>query len=81
VLTAQQNLLEQQDQLAVTQGSVAQALISLYRALGGGWQARVGEGFVRADIREAMAERTDWGRLLEEKPLEEAARPLPLPEF
>lgn len=80
-LTAQENLLEQQDQLAVTQGSVAQALISLYRALGGGWQAREGEAFVRADIRDAMAERTDWGRLLEEEPSEEAARPVPLPEF
>jgi NodT family efflux transporter outer membrane factor (OMF) lipoprotein len=81
VLTAQQNLLEQQDQLAVTQGSVAQGLISLYRALGGGWQVRESEAFVRADIRDAMAERTDWGRLLEEEPPEEAARPIPLPEF
>jgi NodT family efflux transporter outer membrane factor (OMF) lipoprotein len=81
VLTAQQNLLEQQDQLAVTQGSVAQGLISLYRALGGGWQARAGEAFVRADIKDAMAERTDWGGLLEEEPSEAAARPVPLPEF
>jgi NodT family efflux transporter outer membrane factor (OMF) lipoprotein len=83
VLTAQQNLLEQQDQLAVTRGSVAQALISLYRALGGGWQARVGEGFVRADIRDAMAERTDWGGLLQEERFGEAAaaRPIPAPAF
>jgi NodT family efflux transporter outer membrane factor (OMF) lipoprotein len=81
VLTAQQNLLEQQDQLAVTQGSVAQGLISLYRALGGGWQARADEAFVRADIKDAMAARTDWGRLLEEEPPEAAARPIPLPEF
>jgi len=81
VLTAQQNLLEQQDQLAMTEGSVAQGLISLYRALGGGWQAREGEGLVRADIRDAMARRTDWGRLLEEEPPEEAAHPMPLPEF
>jgi NodT family efflux transporter outer membrane factor (OMF) lipoprotein len=81
VLTAQQNLLEQQDQLAVTQGSVAQGLISLYRALGGGWQARADEAFVRADIKDAMAERTNWGRLLEDEPSQAAARPIPLPEF
>jgi NodT family efflux transporter outer membrane factor (OMF) lipoprotein len=66
VLSAQQNLLEQQDQLAATQGDVAQGLISLYRALGGGWQTREGGDFVRADIREAMAARTDWGGLLQE---------------
>jgi outer membrane protein TolC len=62
VLSAQQNLLEQQDELAVTEGDVAQGLISLYRALGGGWQTREGDDFVRADIKEAMAGRTDWGR-------------------
>jgi NodT family efflux transporter outer membrane factor (OMF) lipoprotein len=83
VLTAQQNLLEQQDQLAVTEGSVAQVLISLYRALGGGWQTREGEGFVRADIKETMARRTDWGGLLEQEAAGEAAAtsPIALPAF
>jgi NodT family efflux transporter outer membrane factor (OMF) lipoprotein len=83
VLSAEQNLLEQQDQLAVTKGSVAQGLVSLYQALGGGWQIREGEAFVRADIREAMAERTNWGGLLEEKlASEEAALPaIPAPAF
>jgi NodT family efflux transporter outer membrane factor (OMF) lipoprotein len=84
VLTAEQNLLEQQDQLAVAQGSVTQGLISLYRALGGGWQSREGEDFVRADIREAMARRTNWGGLLENaspSSAEGAAPPIPMPEF
>jgi hypothetical protein len=84
VLTAEQNLLEQQDQLAVTQGSVTQGLISLYRALGGGWQSREGEDFVRADIREGMANRTNWGRLLENASPSSAEREQPLiptPEF
>jgi hypothetical protein len=84
VLTAQQNLLEQQDQLAVTQGNVTQGLISLYRALGGGWQSREGEDFVRADIRETMAKRTNWGGLLEDASQASAERPEPLipaPEF
>jgi NodT family efflux transporter outer membrane factor (OMF) lipoprotein len=85
VLTAQQNLLEQQDNWAVTQGDVAQSLISLYQALGGGWQTRQGDDFVRDDIKEAMAARTDWGRLLEDTTpaaVEATSVPLvPVPEF
>ena len=85
VLSAQQNLLEQQDQLAVTRGDVAQGLISLYRALGGGWQTHQELDFVRDDIREAMAGRTDWGSLLEgttPAAIEQTTVPLvPAPEF
>ena len=85
VLSAQQNLFEQQDQLAVTRGDVAQALISLYRALGGGWQTQRGQDFVRDDIKEAMAGRTDWGGLLEDTTpaaVRQTTVPLiPAPEF
>ena len=38
----EQNLLVQQDQWAQAQGQVAQGLIQVYRALGGGWQIRLG---------------------------------------
>ena len=38
----QQELTDQQDQLAVAQGDIAQGLIAVYRALGGGWQIRLG---------------------------------------
>lgn len=41
VFNVQQFLTQQQDQLAVVQGSVAQNLIQLYRTLGGGWQIRL----------------------------------------
>ncbi|MGH6918296.1 MAG: efflux transporter outer membrane subunit [Geminicoccaceae bacterium] len=85
VLSAQQNLFEQQDQLAVTQGNVAQGLISLYRGLGGGWQTHRGEDFVRDDIKEAMAGRTDWGSLLEDTTpaaaLQTTVPLVPVPEF
>lgn len=76
VLTAQQNLLEQQDQLAQIQGSVAQGLISLYRALGGGWQTRTDAGFVSPDIEAEMANRTDWGGLLQGTPPEAEIGPV-----
>jgi outer membrane protein TolC len=36
----EQNLVQQQDQLAQAQGQIALGLIQVYRALGGGWQIR-----------------------------------------
>ncbi len=42
VFNIQQTLTQQEDQLAVAEGSVAQNLIQLYKALGGGWQIRLG---------------------------------------
>jgi outer membrane protein TolC len=47
------------------QGDVALNLVNMYRALGGGWQQRAGEEFISDEYREEMAERTDWGDLLE----------------
>jgi outer membrane protein TolC len=38
----QEQLTDQQDQLAVSQGDIALGLIAVYRALGGGWQIRLG---------------------------------------
>jgi outer membrane protein TolC len=42
VFLFQSVLTEQQDQLAVSQGDIALGLIAVYRALGGGWQIRLG---------------------------------------
>jgi hypothetical protein len=64
VLTAQQSLLNEQDRLASSQGSVPQALISVYRALGGGWEIREDKDFVPPETIEEMEERTNWGGLL-----------------
>jgi NodT family efflux transporter outer membrane factor (OMF) lipoprotein len=64
VLTAQQSLLTQQNDLAVTLGDISRNLVGVYRALGGGWQIREGQDFVPPEIKEAMAKRTNWGRLL-----------------
>ena len=64
VLTAQQQLLKQQDDLAVARGNVPLGLVNVYTALGGGWQIREGKPLVPEAIKETMAKRTDWGRLL-----------------
>jgi NodT family efflux transporter outer membrane factor (OMF) lipoprotein len=57
-------LTEQQDQLAVAQGDIALGLIAVYRALGGGWQIRLGA----SDVTLAPIELPT----LEEIPLPEA---------
>lgn len=42
VLNVEQSLTQQQDQLAIAQGDVATNLVQLFKALGGGWQIRLG---------------------------------------
>jgi NodT family efflux transporter outer membrane factor (OMF) lipoprotein len=64
VLTAEQTLLTQQDNLATTLGDISANLVGVYRALGGGWQLREGKDFVTESVKEAMAKRTNWGKLL-----------------
>lgn len=65
VISAQQALLRVENTLASNQGAVAQGLVAIYRALGGGWELRKDNDFVSDDIKAAMAKRTDWGNLLD----------------
>jgi hypothetical protein len=64
VLNAEQAQLQVQNSLAEAQGSVPQALVSLYSALGGGWQIAQGHDVVPDSIKADMAARTNWGGLL-----------------
>jgi NodT family efflux transporter outer membrane factor (OMF) lipoprotein len=70
VLDAQQNLVQQQDNLVTTTGEVGANLISLYKALGGGWEMRAGKDFVPGYIKAEMKARTNWGDLLAPDELE-----------
>jgi NodT family efflux transporter outer membrane factor (OMF) lipoprotein len=65
VLNTQTSLLQQQDALTATRGDVVTNLVSVYKALGGGWQLRQGNNYVDQDIRKRMSERTDWDELLD----------------
>lgn len=65
VLTAEQAQLNVEDNVAATKGNVALGLISVYRALGGGWQIRDGHDVISDEVKAEMARRTDWGRMLE----------------
>jgi NodT family efflux transporter outer membrane factor (OMF) lipoprotein len=64
VLNTQQFLVTEQDRLVSTQGSVALNLVAIYKALGGGWELRIGKDFVPQETKRQMVERTSWGGLL-----------------
>ncbi len=85
VLLAQQALLNEQDSLAVTLGNLSSNLVAVYRGLGGGWEIREGRELFPPDVKEEMAKRTDWGKLLDPaayaKPAWEAKSPVRLPDW
>ena len=64
VLIAQQALLNEQDNLASTLGNISSSLVGVYRALGGGWEIREGNELLPPDVKDVMAKRTNWGKLL-----------------
>ena len=64
VLDAQQALFGQQRRYVDNKGFAIRSLISVYKALGGGWQGGT-DAFVDEATRIEMQERTDWGDLLE----------------
>ena len=63
VLNTQQSLLDAQEQRVNVQGEVVRNLITLYRALGGGWELREGRPLLAEEVEEEMRDRTRWGRL------------------
>lgn len=65
VLSAQQALFAQQSRYVTNQSSVVASYISLYLALGGGWQLRYENELLDAETSETMMERTNWGDLIE----------------
>jgi NodT family efflux transporter outer membrane factor (OMF) lipoprotein len=80
VLTAEQNLYQAQNSLALATGSIALGLITTYRALGGGWQIREGRDVVPAETQREMKDRTNWGTLLSPELLRPLAPGLPSPQ-
>jgi outer membrane protein TolC len=61
---AAEALSQQQDKQATVEGLVATTLISAYKALGGGWELRLGREFVPQETAAEMTERTNWGDIL-----------------
>lgn len=79
----EQNLVQQQNQFALSQNNIAQGLIQVYRALGGGWQIRL-RGGQAAPSGEAMppgdAKGAGEDNLDAPKPPVELPPPAPKPE-
>ena len=59
------NLSRQQDSQAAVEGLVAASLIGAYKALGGGWELRVGREFIPQSMVEEMRGRTNYGGILD----------------
>jgi hypothetical protein len=68
VVDSQRSLLQSQDTLARTQWAVATNLVSLYKALGGGWEVRQGAPVLTDATRAEMEKRTYWGKHLSKPP-------------
>lgn len=79
VLNTQAALVRNQDRLNVGRGAIALGLVGIYKALGGGWESRIGYEVVDQETKALMAERTNWGNLLGETPLPATNDPPPSP--
>ena len=77
VIDAQRNLVRQEDAFVSARGSVGINLIALYKALGGGWELRLGKDFIPDQTKEEMRRRTDWGHLLTPEDLREVGEQQP----
>ncbi len=73
VLDSTRSMTQKQDQYAQLQGKIVTNIISLYKAMGGGWQVRQGKVYLPEETKEQMEERTDWGGMLTEPSPEEDA--------
>ena len=60
VLDAQRTMLAQENTYAQIRSSVATNLIALYKALGGGWEMRVGQPLIPESMQDEMKRRTNW---------------------
>lgn len=75
VLDAQRSLLQEQNSLTQLHSAIVINLISLYRALGGGWELREGQPFVSDSTRIEMQRRTNWGNLFSKPIVQENEGP------
>ncbi len=64
VLNTQEALFREQEREVTSRGLAVANVVALYKALGGGWQVRIGNEIIPAETRDEMAKRTNWGQLL-----------------
>ena len=77
VLDSQRTLFSEQDQLVASRGSQSQSLITLYKAMGGGWEPARSRPVLDDATQETMGRRSDWKGLLAPR----CRRPAPMLRF
>jgi NodT family efflux transporter outer membrane factor (OMF) lipoprotein len=77
VLDTQRALLQEESNLIQTRSAIATYFVALYKALGGGWELRLGQPVVPESTQAEMRQRTNWGRLLPSPPAPETLNPPP----
>lgn len=67
LLNSVEKMTRAEDSYATIKGNVANQVVALYKALGGGWETQTGKPFLSETIAKQMQERSDWDDLLNEK--------------
>ena len=65
LLSTVEKMTLREDTYAQTRGNIANQVVTLYKALGGGWESFSDLPLVKPQTVETMRERTDWGEYLE----------------
>ena len=65
LLSTVEKMTLREDVYAQTRGGIANQVVALYKALGGGWEPLSGGPIVKPETVEQMRSRTDWGDYLE----------------
>lgn len=64
VIDSQRTLFSQQDLLVSSRGNLAQSMVALYKAMGGGWEQGRARPVLDAATRTTMGRRSAWKELL-----------------
>ena len=75
VLDSQRALFSQQERLVNSRGAQIQDLITLYKALGGGWEQGRQRALTTPDVDERLRKRSEWAPLLDSAPPQPNTQP------
>ncbi|MGR5400423.1 TolC family protein [Vibrio harveyi] len=67
LLNSVEKMTRAEDSYATIKGNVANQVVALYKALGGGWEAQTGKPFLSETVAKQMQDRSDWDGLLDKE--------------
>lgn len=67
LLNSVEKMTRAEDSYATIKGNVANQVVALYKALGGGWEAQTGKPFLSETVAKQMQDRSDWDGSLDEE--------------